>query len=425
MHAIAGLAVFVTVLVLVVVRPLGLSEALPAVCGAVLMVALGLVSLRGALNELAANATLFLFFLGLMVIAAIADEAGFFERVAYLAARNAGDSPRRLLVNVFIAGALITAVLSNDATALVLTPVVYVLVVRLRLEPTPYVFACTFVADAASFLLPVSNPVNVILTAGSGIQLGPFLAHLLPAELLVLAINLGLFLLLFRGDLEGRLDVSRLQAGKGDRYLPRVAVVLGCIAAGYVTAAAIGAQVAFVAAGGAAVLTITAAVSRRLEARKLARAISWPLFPFVAGMLILVKAMEGLGLTAALGDAAAKVAGGSTLVAVVAGTAGVAIGANLINNVPAALVAHSAAAGLPPTSAMRAPLTYAAILGADLGPNVSVAGSLATMLWLLILRRRGLEVSSLRYLRLGLTITPLALLAGALAIAGSLLVVPP
>lgn len=415
---------FIAVLVLVVVRPRGLSEAVPAVAGAVLMVPLGLITARGALGDLAANATLFLFFLGLMVIAAIADEAGFFERVAYLAARHAGASPKRLLVNVFVAGALITAVLSNDATALVLTPVVYVLVVRLRLEPTPYVFACTFVADAASFLLPVSNPVNVILTAGTGIQLVPFLLHLLPAEVVVLAINLGFFLWFFRGDLDGRLDASRLRPTRSDAYLPRVVVLLAGIAAGYLVAAALGFPVALVAAAGAAALTITAAASRRLDSRALASAVSWPLFPFVAGMLVLVKAMEGLGLTTALGSAIASVSGGSTLAMVLAGTAGVAVGANLINNVPAALVAHSAVAGLPAAHAMRWPLTYAAILGADLGPNISVAGSLATMLWLLILRRRGLEVSSLQNLRLGLTITPLALLAGALALAGTLRVAP-
>ncbi len=413
----AGIAIFIVTLGVIVVRPRGISEAVPAMLGGLAMLPLGLLTIDDALGTLAANATLFLFFLGLMTIAAVSDDAGFFERVARLAVMLSRGSPRRLLVNLFIAGAGITAILSNDATALVLTPVVYVLVVRLRLEPAPYVFACTFVADAASFLLPVSNPVNVIVLSHSGIGLGAFLLHLFPVALVVLSVNLGLFLVLFRGDLRGAIDIQRLTPQETtSRYLRWVIGLLGVIATGYVAASATGAPVAYVAGAGGAVLLLASALAGRFQPRTFARAISWPLFPFIAGMLLLVRGMENLGLITLLSRALVSAAGGTVGGATLAGSIGVAVGANLINNVPMALLTERAIAALPPDLAIHTPLLYAAVLGADLGPNISVAGSLATMLWLLILRQRGLQISSIQYLKLGVIITPPALIAGALTL---------
>jgi len=414
---VLGGAVFVLTLVLVVVRPRGVSEAWFAAAGGLAMVLLGLVTPGGAVAALVANVPLFGFFLGLMLIAALADEAGFFAWVAQLAVERAGGSPRRLLVNVFVVGALITAFLTNDATALVLTPVVHILVARLRLPAAPFVFACTFVADAASFLLPVSNPVNLIVLGGSGSALGPFLRFLLLPSLLVLAWNLGFFLIFFRRSLGGTLDPSLLPAiGADPRYLRAVSVALGAIALGYVAATTSGVSVPVVSLAGAALLAFLASAFGRLRPRRLARGVSWSLFPFVGGMVLVVQGVERLGLGPLVAGWVFELSSGSTLAGVVAVVMGVALGANLINNVPMALVAASALANLPAGAANAAALGHAAVLGADLGPNVSVVGSLATMLWLLMLRRRGLAISSLDYLRFGILVTPPALLLGALAL---------
>ena len=417
MREVAGVVVFVATLAAVVARPRGISEAWPAVLGGLAMVALGLVPPAGALERLLANGPLFGFFLGLMVIAAVADEAGFFAHVARLAVERAGGSPRRLLLNVFVVGAVVTAFLTNDATALVLTPVVHIIVTRLRLPPAPFVFACTFVADAASFLLPVSNPVNLILLGGAGTALGPFLRFLLLPSLVVLAWNAALFLFLFRRSLRGTLEESRLPREEVEGgYLRSVSAALGLVAVGYVAATTFGFPVAVVALAGGAGLVALAALHGRLDAAQLARAISWPLFPFVGGMVLVVAGVERIGLTPAAARLAAGLAAGSPLAGVLAVTFGVAAGANLVNNVPIALIAASALAALPPEAAQGHALHYAAVLGADLGPNVSVVGSLATMLWLLMLRRRGMAISSLDYLKLGLVVTPPALLLGALTL---------
>ena len=170
-HLVLGGGVFLATLILVMTRPRGLSESLFAGIGALVMVVLGFVSPLDAIAVLLSEWNVFGFFLGLMLISAIADRAGFFDALALAAAKAAGGDTRRLYFAVFVLGALITAFLSNDATALILTPVIYTLVTRLRLAPLPFMFACTFIADTASFLLPVSNPINILVGNAFGADL--------------------------------------------------------------------------------------------------------------------------------------------------------------------------------------------------------------------------------------------------------------
>lgn len=161
------------------------------------MLGLGAVSPQAAWHALTAQANVFLFLFGLMSIAGLADAAGFFDLAGAAAVALAWGSGRALLLCVFGVGALVTAFLSNDATALILTPVVYGLVTRLRLRPLPYLLATTFVADTASLLLPVSNPINVLVGARLQLSLGLYLRHFLPAALVAILLNAGLFLAIF------------------------------------------------------------------------------------------------------------------------------------------------------------------------------------------------------------------------------------
>ena len=162
MHAAIAAVIFAVTLVAIVVRPQGVSEAWAAAAGAGLMLVTASVTPASALQTVAGEWNLFLFFLGLMLTAAAADMAGFFDWAADLAVVAAGGSGRRLLFNVLVVGALITTFLSNDATAVILTPVVYAIVSRLRLTVMPYLFAVAFMANAASMTLPISNPITRI-----------------------------------------------------------------------------------------------------------------------------------------------------------------------------------------------------------------------------------------------------------------------
>src|SRR5580693_7479554 len=200
-------AVGVLTLIGIMTRPFRWNEAIIAMAGAGLLLLLGLISPLDAFSTLCRDWNTFLFFLGMMGLSALAEAAGLFDWLAVQAARLARDSARLLFLNVFLLGSLISMILSNDATALILTPVVYVLVTKLRLPVLPFLFACTFIADTASFLLPVSNPINIIMLSHFPMDLFTFLRLLFLPSLIVIAINIGIFFVLYRRELQGRFQL--------------------------------------------------------------------------------------------------------------------------------------------------------------------------------------------------------------------------
>ncbi len=402
-------------LLLVLFRPRQLSEAIPALAGAALFVLVGAVSPRHAGQALLSHWNLFLFFLGLMTIAAVADTAGVFDWLAQKAALLSRGSRRRLLLNVFVLGTVMTAFLSNDATTLILTPIVFTLATRFGLPPRPYVFSCAFVANTASFLLPVSNPINVLLLDRFPIPLSSYFVHLLPVSVLAIAINLVVFLILFRREVRGNFRLARMDdvaAGKARPIFFRLVCAWLLATAGiYVLAAARQWPVGLVAAMSGTGLIAAAWLAGTLSWHNLAKEISWSLFGFVAGMLILVQGLEDAGITKALARLL-ELGGHSASGVAIASVATAAVGANVINNLPASLVLESAI-GHTGAGSQTTLLAFGTLVGADLGPNLTVVGSLSTMLWLLILRRRDLEVSALEYLRVGAMVTPIMLLCSA------------
>lgn len=418
--SIAGV-IFVATLTLIMLRPKQLNEALAALGGGIAMIVAGIVSPLQAAQTLLGDWNIFFFFLGMLALSALAELAGFFDWLAARAAGLANGSTRRLYLNVFLLGALISAFLSNDATALLLTPIVYSLVTRLRVSAMPFMFACTFIADTASFLLPVSNPLNIIVLSHFNLGLLPFLRLLLLPSVLVISLNIGAFFFLFRRQIAGTFEVKRLgtpeSAIRHPRYFRYVTIVLLAVALAYVIVSLVQQPLSLVALGGAALLLLGALRWKQVHWKALGKEISWPIFGFIAGMFLVVQGIENIGLTQRFAQLLTHIAGGNTLSATLMGTAGAAIGSNLINNLPMALVLVSTIGALSGVSSgVQLALIGATMFGCDLGPNLTTVGSLATVLWLLLLRRRGMEVSSLDYFKLGMLITPVMLLVGALAI---------
>ena len=405
----------------IMLRPWKVSEAITALTGAGLLLFLGLLSPKDALATLVRDWNTFFFFLGMMSLAALAETAGLFDWLAVQAARLSGSSSRRLFFNTFLLGSLISMLLSNDATALILTPIVYSLVTRLRLPVLPYLFACTFIADSASFLLPVSNPINILVTSQFPLNLLTFLRLLFLPSLLVIGINAGVFYFLYRSQLHGRFDIKRLpvlqETVKHPAYFRYTCIVVILVAATYVIAAAFQFPLSLVAVSGALLLLLGALYWKQATLWSTARQISWPIFGFIAGMFLVVQALETTGLTALFGQLLLRLSGGTSFGAVMIGTLGSALGTNLINNVPMAVVMTSSLHGIQHAPlAIQQGFLAATIFGCDLGPNLTTVGSLATVLWLLILRQRNIEVSGLDYFKVGILVTPLMLIAGALAI---------
>ncbi len=265
------------------------------------------------------------------------------------------------------------------------------------------------------------NPINIIVTNQFPLDLPTFIRVLFLPCLLVICINVGVFYLLYRKQLRGRFDMKRLpsleESVKHKTYFHYTCIVLVLVSVAYVTASAIQIPLSLVALGGAFLLLIGALHWKQTTLLSTGKQISWSIFGFIAGMFIVVQAVEGTGLTTQFGQLLLHLSGGTTFGAVMVGTLGSAIGTNLINNVPMSVVLTSSL-----RSIQHAPLAVqhgfiaATIFGCDLGPNLTTVGSLATVLWLLILRQRNLDVSGLDYFKIGVIVTPLMLVAGALAI---------
>ncbi len=412
---IAALIIFVLALSLVMIRPKPLNEATAAALGAAAMLVARIVSPADAWQVLQTNANVLFFFLGLMIICAVADRAGFFEWCAYEAVKRAHGHGPALLGVVFGLGAVLTAFFSNDATALILTPIVFALVTRLKLNALPYVFACAFIANSASMLLPVSNPVNLLAVGKFSLTLGEYLKFLLLPSILIIAANIFLFRWIFRHDVSGYVPADRsLEPVRVDGFFLAVSGGLVLTALGYLLVSVYGFPLSYPAVGGAAVLLAVSFAFRRLKLRQIGAGISWPIFLFIVSLAILVQGLDNAGIIRTLADELNRLASQGPLAALFSVTLGTAIGSNLINNWSMMLVSVSSLAALPP--GFNHTLIFGAIMGADIGPNIAILGSLSSMLWLVLLRKRGLDIHPIQYLKLGLIVAPVLLIIGVLSL---------
>ena len=399
----------------VILRPFSWPEAIWAVLGAALLVVLGLLPWQAALDGVRRGTDVYLFLVGMMLLAEIARKEGLFDWLAGHAVRAAGGSPTRLFLLVYCVGTLVTVFLSNDACAVVLTPAVYAAAKAAEAEPLPYLFICAFIANAASFVLPISNPANLVVFAQGMPPLGQWLATFTLPSILAIVATYAMLRLTQHARLKGQaikatVDVAPLETG-------------GKVAAAGIVATAgalIGASAAGIELGlptfiaGLAATLIVVAINRG-GLGTVVRDVSWAVLPLVAGLFVLVEALERTGVLTMLSDLLRASDKADPQISAWAGGAIVAVGTNLVNNLPAGLLAGAAVQAAQVSRKVAA----AILIGVDLGPNLSVTGSLATILWLTAIRREEVEVSAWRFLKLGLLVTPPAL---ALALAALILV---
>ena len=388
------------------IRPRDIPEVYWISGGALLLLAFRLIPLGLAGRAVARGSDVYLFLIGMMLLSELARVHGVFDWLSSAAIRGAAGAPSRLFALVYALGTAITVCMSNDATAVVLTPAILSAVRKARVEPLPYLFACAMIANAASFVLPISNPANLVVFRDGMPPLGRWLAAFGLPSLLSIAITFLVLRWYFRKDLRSSLESdvpAQSLGGNGKLVLAGLALVVAVLLTASARNWDLGLPTCLAA------LAITAVVSIRARANplKLLTAISWGTLVLVAGLFIMVDAIETAG---ALRLTTAALASLQTLApapaALLAGSA-VAIGNNLVNNLPLGLIAgstlHAAhAKGL---------LANAVLIGVDLGPNLSVTGSLATILWLIALRKEKLNVSFLDFLKVGALAMPAALLA--------------
>jgi len=389
----------------VIIRPFNWPEAIWAIAGALLLVGLRFLSPQDAWMGVAKGADVYLFLTGMMLLSEIAREEGLLDWLAAYATRYAAGSASRLFLMVYGVGTIVTVFLSNDATAVVLTPAVAAAMKTAKVEkPLPYLLICAFIANAASFVLPISNPANLVIY---GSHMPPLLDWL-PRYCLPSVASIAVTFLVLRWTQRREMqqavatDVSVPPLSSSGRIAAAGIAVTGVV---LLACSALDSQLGLpTAIAGALTALIVLGFERKMPWKTL-RGISWGVLPLVAGLFVLVEALDKTGmislvasfLQAAAQHSAADTAWGAGLV--------VALASNLMNNLPVGLIAGSAvqAAHVP------GQVTRAVLIGVDIGPNLSVTGSLATILWLGALRREGLRVGAWAFLKLGFLIMPPAL----------------
>ncbi|MEU6348588.1 arsenic transporter [Streptomyces sp. NPDC047072] len=406
-----SVVLLVAVLAWAVLRPFGWPEAVLAVPAAGLAIVSGAISPDHAWAEAERLGPVVGFLAAVLVLAHFCDVEGLFQACGAWLARRAAGSPGRLLTGVFVLASAITAVLSLDATVVLLTPVVLATASRMGVRAKPHVYACAHLSNTASLLLPVSNLTNLLAFAASGLSFTRFAALMALPWLVAIAVEYGVFRRFFASDLA----VVDESAEPGEEpELPLFALVtVGCTLAGFVVASAFGIDPAWVACAGALVLAVRALVRRRATPVSVVRAAAPAFLAFVLALGVVVRAVVDNGLDGALRHVLPD---GTGLLALLGIAALAAVLANLINNLPAVLVL------LPLTAAAGPGAVLAVLLGVNIGPNLTYAGSLATLLWRRILHRDEHEVGLGEFTRLGLLTVPASLAAAVVALWGSLLV---
>ena len=411
---VVTLAVFAAMLAMVVVRPRRWNEAWWTMLGAAAMLVLGLVSPREAFNSTLSGKNALLFLLSLLALSLLVGKSGFFDWAAIRCARIAKGNARALYRNAFVLGAIVTAILSLDTTAVILTPVMLAVVKRLKLPAAPYIVLCAFVANVGSLLLPISNLTNILFADAFHLTFAAFAARMIAPQLVALVTTYAVLRWHFRRQLPNCFDGGSLpepaSVVPSRAYFVVCVTVLVVVLIGYFLAPLLGIEPYVFAFAGSGVLAIVGAATGRVRIRA-AGELSWSVFPFVVGLFVAVQGLENLGIVGASSVWLAHMRPGSPE-KLLAAAGATAFASNIMNNLPAALIARSVLLG----SHAHTGTVLAALVGTDVGSMVTPFGSLATMLVFALARREGEEVRTGEFVVLGLWAVPVIVVATTLTL---------
>ncbi len=424
-----ALVIFLLTLVFVIWQPRGLGIGYSALAGAIVALAVGVVHWADVALVWGIVWDATFTFVALIIISLILDEAGIFTWAALHVARLGGGSGRRLLPLIVVLGAVVSALFANDGAALLLTPIVIAILLRLNFTPMAtlaFIVATGFVADTTSLPLIISNLVNIVTANYFDISFGRYAAVMVPVNLVSLLATLLVVWLVFARDIPRDYALEGLelpQSAVKDPLVFRLTFpLLVVLLLAYFVTAPLGVPVSVVT--GAAALLLMAAAGRwwqagrdaQVSVRKALQGAPWQIVLFSLGMYLVVYGLGKAGLTGLGADALQWLAGQGDFVATVGSGVLAALVASVMNNMPSTLVSALAIEQAQVTEQTRELMIYASVIGNDLGPKFTPIGSLATLLWLHVLAGKSYRISWGQYMKVGLLLTPAVLLASLIAL---------
>ncbi|WP_462381254.1 arsenic transporter [Pseudomonas sp. Marseille-QA0892] len=405
-------AVFLFTLILVIWQPKGLGVGWSASMGAALALAVGAVSLADIPTVWAVvwNATGA--FIAIIIISLLLDEAGFFEWAALHVARWANGSGPRLFAFIVLLGAAVSALFANDGAALILTPIVISLLVALRFSPgatLAFVMAAGFIADTASLPLVVSNLVNIVSADFFQLGFAEYASVMVPVTVISVAATLLVLFLYFRLDVPATYSLANLKAPKAAIRDHTTFVfgwwILGLLLVGLFLLEPMGVPVSAVAAVCAAILFTVAARGHVISTRRVLRDAPWQIVVFSLGMYLVVYGLSNAGLTDYLTSILDRFAEQGVWAAALGAGLVSALLSSVMNNMPSVLIGALAIGASDSSGVVREAMIYANVIGCDLGPKITPIGSLATLLWLHVLQRKGIRITWGYYFKVGALLT--------------------